>query len=712
MSFHQKNQELKDDFVIRQIKMISELYEEEIYLDQIISNNNFIKKENFVLFVKEWLDSWKKIVNYEKLKDKCKKSEILEQIKDEVKDLFIKQKTKQKLEELGNMDCSKLKKANIKNKIYLNELSHFIPILDYQITSFSKYIQGRLTIRGEILNGKIYINDYIYGKDKEKRILLLSKENEEYKKYIITLEQKANINNMIKELKNLNIEDLLKRKEINEEIFYKNKIKNIENVKDIEEEEEIKRKVEEEKRIKEKEEERKRFEEEKRKKEEEEKRKKEEKRKRLEEEKRIKEEEERKRKEEEEKRIKEKEEERKRKEEKLNNNNNQNTFCNNYNILEENLYKKSISRFDQMKKVLKKSFNSSSLNNESIDSCIFCIEDFVQNPIINPLLECGKFIHGECFINYIDKELNNNHFPIRCPFCTENDRHEINYKIVMDCLLINNKDNLAIKLENISLNYLAQNNPDEISFCPTAGCDYMCFYDKNEYHLECPLCQKSYCLKCKTEWHENITCEENQLSIKGIKNQESEIIFEEYVKGCNFKKCPKCKRWVEKTEGCDHVICLCGTHFCYSCGEIRDSERPYDHRCPNSRNNGNFMMPNNIGMFNFNNPMFMNNMNMMNNFNNMNMRNNMNMMNNMNMRNNMNNFNNMNMNMMNNNIFNRYLNQDLAFFNNMNMNLMQNINNNLFNNTDRIFIAGDAVIIEINNNNTNINGNRFFRNNN
>ena len=258
MSLQQKNQELKDNFVIRQIKMISELYEEEIYLDQIISNNDFIIKETFVLFVKEWLDSWKKIVNYEELKDKCKKAKNLEQIKDEIKDLFIKQNTKQKIDELGNMDCSKLKKANIKNKIYLNELSHFIPILDYQITSFSKYIQGRLTIRGEILNGKIYINDYIYGKDKEKRILLLSKENEEYKKYIITLEQKANINNMIKELKNLNIEDLLKRKEINEEIFYKNKIKNIENVKDIEEEEERKRKDEEEKRIKEKEEERKR----------------------------------------------------------------------------------------------------------------------------------------------------------------------------------------------------------------------------------------------------------------------------------------------------------------------------------------------------------------------------------------------------------------------------------------------------------------------
>ena len=223
----------------------------------------------------------------------------------------------------------------------------------------------------------------------------------------------------------------------------------------------------------------------------------------------------------------------------------------------------------------------------------------------------------------------------------------------------------------MSLNYLAQNNSDEISFCPTAGCNYMCFYDKNEYHLECPLCQKSYCLKCKTEWHENLTCEENQLSLKGIKNQEDEINFEEYAKGCNFKKCPNCKRWVEKNEGCDHIKCLFGTHFCYSCGEIRDPERPYEHNCPNNRHNGNFMRPNNMFMFN----------------NNLNILPNMIMMN--------------NMNMMNNNIFNRYLNQDLRYFNNMNMNLRQNINPNFFNNTN--FLERNARIYQVNNNITNIN---------
>ena len=153
--------------------MISEIYEEEIFLNKIISNNNIIQKQNFVLFEKEWLDSWKKIVNYEELKDKCKKGKNIEKMKNEIYNLFMKQNTQQKFEELSNMDCSKLKKRNIKNKIYLNELADFIPIIDYQLTSFTKYIKGRITIKGEILNGKVYINDFTYEKDKEKRIFLL-----------------------------------------------------------------------------------------------------------------------------------------------------------------------------------------------------------------------------------------------------------------------------------------------------------------------------------------------------------------------------------------------------------------------------------------------------------------------------------------------------------------------------------------------------------
>jgi hypothetical protein len=31
------------------------------------------------------------------------------------------------------------------------------------------------------------------------------------------------------------------------------------------------------------------------------------------------------------------------------------------------------------------------------------------------------------------------------------------------------------------------------------------------------------------------------------------------------KRCPRCKLPVFKTEGCNHITCRCGCHWCYVC---------------------------------------------------------------------------------------------------------------------------------------------------
>ena len=183
----------------------------------------------------------------------------------------------------------------------------------------------------------------------------------------------------------------------------------------------------------------------------------------------------------------------------------------------QELYKDNLLKMEKKKNETKIILNNKEREEKGeeeeikISTCILCTEEFEENDIMNPeIMECKKHVHGQCFINYIEEELNNNRFPIRCPLCTGKERHEINNKTILDCLLLNDKDNLAALLENISLNHLAENNSDKITFCPTAGCNYMCSYDKNEFHLNCPLCKKSYCLQCKTEWHKDMTCEEYQ----------------------------------------------------------------------------------------------------------------------------------------------------------------------------------------------------------
>ena len=290
-----------------------------------------------------------------------------------------------------------------------------------------------------------------------------------------------------------------------------------------------------------------------------------------------------------------------------------NTFKNLNSIKEgpnKDLYEANMLQLEKKKSDLKLEKNKSEEKmkeeNQQLkkEVCIFCMEDFEENDIINPqIMECKKYVHGKCFIDYIEVELNNNRFPIRCPLCPGKETHEINYKTILDCLLLYDKDNLAIKLENVSLNHLAQNNSEEITFCPTPGCSYICFFDKNGYHLNCPLCKKDYCLRCKTDWHFNSTCEEYQ---KLKKEDENDAKFEEYVKGSKFKQCPKCKRWVEKISGCDHIDCPCGTPFCYRCGKIKDLN--IGHGCRNCNNYGLFGFPQNRNNNLFGN-IFLNNQN-------------------------------------------------------------------------------------------------------
>ena len=200
--------------------MIKELYEGEIFLDNEVLNSKNKTKSNFVLFDKDWLEKWKTIVGYETLKEKCIKCKTeadVNSLINEVRNLFIQLNTQQKLDELGKMESSKLKKISSK-KSYLNEESNFVPKLAFNSMFFTKSINGMITINSEISKGIIYIYEPFPEKNKEQKLILLYKGNEQnkdFKKSIITLPKDANVKNMIKDLSKKNIEEILNQKEYN-----------------------------------------------------------------------------------------------------------------------------------------------------------------------------------------------------------------------------------------------------------------------------------------------------------------------------------------------------------------------------------------------------------------------------------------------------------------------------------------------------------------
>ena len=249
MSKNNKDFSLSDEFIKKHINMIKELYEGEIFLDNEVLNSKNKTKSNFVLFDKEWLEKWKTIVGYETLKEKCIKCKTeadVNSLINEVRNLFIQLNTKEKLDKLGKMESSKLKKISSK-KSYLNEESNFVPKLAFNSMFFTKSINGMITINSEISKGIIYIYEPFPEKNKEQKLILLYKGNEQnkdFKKSIITLPKDVNIKNVIKDLSKKNIEEILNQKEYN--IKNINPISNKEGEKAKDEGEKKKKEIEEE----------------------------------------------------------------------------------------------------------------------------------------------------------------------------------------------------------------------------------------------------------------------------------------------------------------------------------------------------------------------------------------------------------------------------------------------------------------------------------
>ncbi|KAL6137872.1 hypothetical protein ACLB2K_063161 [Fragaria x ananassa] len=61
---------------------------------------------------------------------------------------------------------------------------------------------------------------------------------------------------------------------------------------------------------------------------------------------------------------------------------------------------------------------------------------------------------------------------------------------------------------------------------------------------------------------------------KSIADTWNESLFEALMREQQWRMCPKCTSYVEKTRGCLRITCRCDFHFCYSCGE----EWTEDHR--------------------------------------------------------------------------------------------------------------------------------------
>ena len=193
--------------------------------------------------------------------------------------------------------------------------------------------------------------------------------------------------------------------------------------------------------------------------------------------------------------------------------------------------------------------------------CAICMEVIPEQDFL-PLEKCGCIFHQTCVLNYLTDCIEKRNYPIMCP--------QVRCKAEVHPLDL--KERLSAKLfqqfEQGQFDVFLMRNGKDFQNCPTPGCNFVFNWTKENSRFKCPICAKVYCLLCKKEFHEGITCQEYK-TLTDPKDLDN--AFNRVAERGGFMLCPNCQAMVEKVDGCDHISCVCGTDFCYHCGFLLEN---------------------------------------------------------------------------------------------------------------------------------------------
>lgn len=115
--------------------------------------------------------------------------------------------------------------------------------------------------------------------------------------------------------------------------------------------------------------------------------------------------------------------------------------------------------------------------------------------------------------------------------------------------------------------YLKQQSeiPGHWISCTNTDCGGSQPHESKDPKMICNHCKFATCANHKRPWHEGQTCGEFDLDDAQIERLEEEEATAKLLAKESTSICPKCGQGVTKTEGCDHMLCQCGTEWCYVC---------------------------------------------------------------------------------------------------------------------------------------------------
>ncbi|KAM3393940.1 E3 ubiquitin-protein ligase RSL1-like [Capsicum galapagoense] len=193
--------------------------------------------------------------------------------------------------------------------------------------------------------------------------------------------------------------------------------------------------------------------------------------------------------------------------------------------------------------------------------CDICADEKFTSTGMFKIMECSHSYCKNCIAKYISSKLQENISRILCPVTACNGELEPQScgSILPYDVFVKWGDALCESMILVS----------EKFYCPFKDCSALLIDECAGENMvidqsECPECRKLFCAKCKVPWHSGFVCEE----FDKLNNDEREVEglqLMKLAKSQGWQRCPSCMMYVEKSEGCLHMICRCGCEFCYNC---------------------------------------------------------------------------------------------------------------------------------------------------
>lgn len=203
-----------------------------------------------------------------------------------------------------------------------------------------------------------------------------------------------------------------------------------------------------------------------------------------------------------------------------------------------------------------------------INYCKICMNSNTYTKALN----CNHSFCVDCVILLLHHFIESGNVSSKnavCPECEIPIAHEI-YESYLSQEMFSRYDYLFEKQKN---NDLVMSG--SALFCPAPDCPGFAFVIPDQDISACVKCFASICTKCKSSTHPGQTCEE-------YANENKDEHMDDLLRSRLWKRCPTCGVAVERTEGCNFMVCfsnLCngGNAFCYACGKYLVEEYYYMH---------------------------------------------------------------------------------------------------------------------------------------